>query len=280
VRVRSLIIGVPLTLLVVFVVLHFAAQAWLESADGKQALEQQLRHAVDMPVELAGDLEIEFLPAPGVVGSDLRLLDPLTGDTLAGSRRYSLDLALVPLMRKQLVVERLELEWLTLGATGGPRFAVPAVAVSHFAVNQPSGLSIDLGWLGAITGEFTWRPGPGEVELDLEWLAEDRDAIAVAGRVVYFPDRASFHGVTARVAGQVISGEGCFLSGVSPAINFDLAADTLDLDALAEAFPGGQGGAEMLPLTLNLRLRVDEMVRGGVRAVDALLELGSAPACP
>ena len=279
-KARRLIIALPLIVLLLAAGLYMAAQAWIESGDGKRALEQKLAAAAGMPVRLAGDLDIRFLPVPGVVGTDLQLFDPVSGEKVAGSRRYVLDLALMPLVRRQLLVERMELEWLALGAPGGARFALPSVAVSQFAVDRPAGLAVDLGFLGRIDGEFTWRPGPGEVDLDLAWQAEGRDAIALAGRVAYHPDRAYFDGVTAQIAGQSVSGEGCFLAGNPPVLNLDLVAGSLDLDALGEAIPGGQAGTPAIPIEVNLRLRAAELVRGGIRAVDTELEIGASPACP
>ena len=277
---RRLIIALPLVAVLLAVALYAAAQAWVESEDGKRALEQQLREAAGMPVKLAGELEVQFLPVPGVAGSDLQLFDPASGEMVAGSRRYVLDLALAPLVNRELLVERMELEWLTLGAPGSARFAVPSVAVRQFAVGRPTGLAIDLGFLGTIDGEFTWRPGPGEVHLDLAWQSEGRDAVAVEGRVAYHPDRADFDDVTAQIGDQAVSGGGCFIAGNPPTLNLDLVADSLDLDALGEAVPGGQGGSGVVPLELNLRLRAEELLRGGVRALDTQLEIGSSPACP
>ena len=66
---------------------------------------------------------------PGASGTDFRVLDAVTGGEVVRSRAYDLELELLPLLRRELRVQRLRLEWLVLGEAGGSRFALPSVAV-------------------------------------------------------------------------------------------------------------------------------------------------------
>lgn len=277
---RRILWALPPALLLLAVATYFAAEYWLESAGGRRAVEQELGNSAGMPVRLEGDFDIMLLPALGVVGTELVISDEASGQDLARSSRYEVELALWPLLKKQLHVERLELEHLALGAPGGARMAVPSVEISGFAVNKATDFAIDLGWLGTVEGKFTWRPGDAEIALILTWLPEDAGVIELAGDIRYFTSHVRFDGVKVEAGGQRVTGDGCFIMGLAPSLNLDLNAASLDLDALSETIPGGEGAAGMVPFDINFRLRAGELNRGGIRAIDTVLEVGSAPACP
>ena len=277
-KVRRLLI-VLLFFLLTAVALYFGSIAWLESSGGRQAIEKQLSAAAGMPVRLAGTFYLSLLPFPRAEGTELVVTDA-AGIDLARSRAFSVDLALKPLLKRQFLVDRLELEWLTLGAPGGPRMALPSVAISGFEPGSETGLAVDLGGLGAVDGTFTWRPEQAEVGLDLTWATEGRDPIDLSAVVAYFTDHARFEDLAASIGGQQLAGRGCLLTDNGPRLNLDLQAGILDLEALVAAIPGGQGTAGGLPLELNLRLSADEMRRGDLRAIDSVLEIGDAPLCP
>lgn len=273
------ILWLPLLIALLIAALYFAAIAWLESSGGREAIEKQLSVAAGMPVRLAGDFDLALLPAPGARGTELLISDP-SGMVIAGSRTFRVDLALEPLLRRQFRVDRLQLEWLTLGAAGSTQFAIPSVAISGFEPGREAALAVELGWFGTIDGSFTWRPADAEVSLDLAWNTEGRDPIGLGGVVAYFADHAAFRDLDAMIGGQHLVGNGCVLVAGRPVLNLDLAAGILDLDALAAAMPGGDGGGAMLPLAINLRLVADEMVRGELRATGSVLVIGDPPDCP
>lgn len=276
---RRLIISVPASLVLLAVAFYFAAIAWLESSGGREAIEKQLSAAAGIPVRLTGTFDLSLLPVPRAAGSELLLSDP-SGNEVVRSRGFRVDLALKPLFQRQFRVDRLELDWLTLGAADGPRFSIPSVAVSGFEPGRATGLDVDLGFLGAVEGTFTWRPEASEVALDVHWGIEGRDPVELAGSVSYFSDYAAFSGMQAVIAGQELAGHGCLLLADRPVLNLDLHAGVLDLAALEAAVPGGQGGALSLPLDINLRLAADEVRRGEMRATGSLLEIGNPPICP
>ena len=82
-KIRRLLLLVPLITLSVLAALYFAVDDWLESAGGRRALERTLSEQVGMPVHLNGDFNIKLLPSVGVSGTELVVSDPATGDDLA-----------------------------------------------------------------------------------------------------------------------------------------------------------------------------------------------------
>lgn len=277
---RRILLVLPLVLLLLAVLLFFAAEYWFESAGGRGSIETTLSQSAGMPVRLDGDFDIMFLPSPGVRGTGLSISDPVSGDEVARSQMYEVELALGPLFRQELEVNHLALQKLVLGARGGPRFAIPRIAVSGFSPGSATDFEIDLGWLGRVDGVFTWRPAQADVALDLAWAGEGREDIELAGNIHYFTDYLRFDQLAAVIGGQALTGQGCLLQLGPPVLNLELEAGVLDLNALLEGVPGGQGGTGMLPLDVNLVLRATEIRRGDVRAVDTVLEIGAAPQCP
>lgn len=277
---RRTVLLVPLVLLLVAAALFFAAEYWFESAGGRGSIEATLSQSAGMPVRLDGDFDIMFLPNPGVRGTGLSISDPVSGEEVARSQLYEAELALGPLFRQELEVSHLALQKLVLGARGGPRFAIPRIAVSGFSPGRATDFEIDLGWLGQVDGVFTWRPAQADVALDLAWVGEGREDIELAGNIRYFSDYLRFDQLEAVIGGQALTGQGCLIQTDRPALNLELEAGVLDLNALVEAVPGGQGTAGMLPFDVNLVLRAVEIHRDDLRAVDTVLEIGAAPHCP
>lgn len=279
-KLRRVFLLLPLVLLLLLVVFYLAAEYWLESAGGRRAIETTLSETAGLPVRLDGDFDVMFLPRPGVRGTGLTVLDPATGEELATSQLFEAELALGPLLRKELEVNHLGLQKLVLGAGGGPRFAIPAFGISGFAPGRDTGVEIDLGWLGTVDGSFNWKPAQTGVVLDLTWAGEGRQPIELSGDLRYLPGLVRFDSFAAVIGGQAVGGQGCLLQLDRPSLNLELEAGDLDLDALLEGLPGGQGGAGMLPLDINLRLRAASLRRGEVLASDTTLEVGAPPRCP
>lgn len=272
--------GLLLVLVIALLAASWGLNAWIDSDGGRATLENQLSAAAGTPVRLSGELDVDLWPPVSASGTGLQIMDPVVSEPLAQSKTFSLELSLGALVKRQLRVERIRLEWLTLGAPGGNRFAVPAVEVTGFEAGKNTGVGVDLGFFGAISGFFTWWPEHASVDLDLNWAADQRDDIAVAGTVHYGGEVIGLEGLVARVMGQEISGQGCIVPE-GPQVNLNLEADTLDLEALAAAIPGGEGGAAgRLPLDLNLRLEANTLYRGDMQATGAVLEFGAPPRCP
>ncbi|NNL03896.1 MAG: hypothetical protein HKO85_01315 [Xanthomonadales bacterium] len=259
---------------------YLGLNAWVESAGGKRALEKQLSAEAGVPVRLSGEFDVKFWPPVGASGTDLEILESEAGLVMAKSRAFEIRLALDALLKQQIRAERIRLEWLTLGAAGGARFAVPGIEVTGFEPGIPTGLLIDLGFLGNVNGTFTWRPESSSVDLDLGWAAPERDDIDLAGTVHYGAPSLHMTGLAARIAGQELTGEGCVLPD-GPVLNLLLAADSLDLEALADAVPGAQGASSGgLPFEVNLRLEARTLQRGELLARETVIEVGAPPRCP
>jgi hypothetical protein len=265
-------------LLLLLLITYFGLQAWIESSGGRTAVEEQLSLAAGKRVRLGGEFDVVFLPVPGVRGTQLEITDPQSGQRVAHSRDYAAALSLPALAQKRLLVDHLEMTWLTFGPEGGQRLAIPRVTLSGFEPGSLSRFAVDLGPLGEIDGEFTWRPDSFNVDLALDGALEAVGPFALGGRFFYNAEGASFDGLELSVAGQELEGSGCYHAAGEAELNLDLRAARLDLDAL-EALAGGRAGGGRLPLVVNLRLHADEMVRGEVTAFDAVFEYGSAFAC-
>jgi hypothetical protein len=266
-------------LLLLSAVVYFGLQAWVESSGGRMAVEQQLSRAAGKQVRLGGAFDVVFLPVPGVRGAELEISDPQSGQRIAHSRDYAADLSLPALAQKRLLVEHLEMNWLTFGPEGGQRLSIPRVTLSGFEPGSLSRFAVGLGPLGEIDGAFTWRPEASNIDLEITGDVQAFGPFALGGRFFYSPQGADFEDLELTVAGQDLEGGGCYRAAGEAELNLDLRAGRLDLDAL-EALAGGGAGSGRLPLAVNLRLHADEMVRGGVTAVDAVFEYGSVFTCP
>ena len=275
---RALILS-PLILAALFAAAYFALVYWLESAGGRQALEKTMADRIGMPVSLGGDFDIRLLPSVGVSGTQLLVSDPVTGEELATGNYYETDLALAPLFREELEIRHVLIEGLKLKLPDGNGLFFPRISVGAFAFNRPTDFEVDWSWMGRLDGQFAWHPEESRLWLDALWRVEDRDEIAYRGDIVIQPGKMSFADSELIVGDQAVNGEGCLLLDGGPELNLLLAADRLDLDALLENIPAGQGDPGSLPVQLNLRLDAAEIRRGGIVARETRLEVGGQPSC-
>ena len=272
------LLGLLLLLGALFVSAAVVLDAWIESSGGRRLVERTLSDAVGLPVRLSGDFDVHLL-TPGAGGTDFLVLDETVRMERLRSRGYDLSLELRPLLRRELRVERLRLEWLVLGEAGKAQFALPSVEVAGFAVGEPADIDVDLGWLGEVDAVVSWFPEDSRVAFELAWSAEGRDDIRLEGNLEYSPEGVFLPEVSALVEGQRVWGSACYLAAFPPVLALDLEAETLDLKALEAVLPTGQDGDVSLPFDLNLRLRAETLLRGPVTATRALLEFGAPPDC-
>lgn len=279
-KIRRLLLLVPLITVSVLAALYFAVDYWLESAGGRRALERTLAEQVGMPVHLNGDFNIKLLPSVGVSGTELVVSDPATGDDLAVGGYFETDLALAPLLREELEIRHVLIERLKLALPDGGNVFIPSIRLESFGFGSPTDFEVDWSWLGVLSGQFTWSPDESRVLLDVLWVADDRDDVTYRGTVDYGPDLVRFGSSELSVGSQTISGAGCLLLAGIPVLNLMLEAEMLDLDALSRNIPGGEGASGSLPFELNLRLDAAEIRRDDITARDTRLEIGSDPVCP
>jgi hypothetical protein len=107
---------VPLGLVVAVVLLVLAADAWLESAGGRQRLERELTDRLSMPVSLGGEFSLSLFPRPGVAGTGLQIGSGDGRGDFASSGSYLLALALTPLLSGEIEILSLHLSggWIML----------------------------------------------------------------------------------------------------------------------------------------------------------------------
>jgi hypothetical protein len=195
------------------------------------------------------------------------------------------------------------------------------LTVDEFAAGKASPFRLRVRDYGDWSGSLTWIPAgsavelsaagtgawPGEIRLDagasLANGSGELEVVWSGGPVASgsaSPPRLSLaytsapaglglHGVRLAVDPLLIAGDGCLLTNGRPALNLDLAAERLDIDALPDfaalTAPGqptdegesGSGGTA--GLDLNVRLAVEELLAGGAVARQAVLKLGGEPDC-
>ena len=154
---RWLLLGVPLALAVIFAATWLLVDAWLESAGGRQAVEQALAERIGLPVRLEGDFHVMLLPSVGVSGTVLVIGEPGPATELLRSQEYSVSLALVPLFEGRLLVESVRFSdgVLHLGRWPGP--AVLPDAPPATALVLPDVRELEISDFRVVTGE---EPSP------------------------------------------------------------------------------------------------------------------------
>jgi uncharacterized protein involved in outer membrane biogenesis len=289
-----------LVLLVVFLLLpagfYWLADAWLESAGGRQMLEKELGARFGMSVRLEGEFDLMLLPDIGVSGTELVIggeADP--GVFFASSREFEVSVELKPLFHRQVVVEWIrltdgrvypgrysrfdkntgpapsqlpEIRELSLrdfqifmedaGAEDGPAFLrVKSLNVSDFAERRQTAFTVDIESLVTVQGWLLWDTAQSKIQ---------------------------FGNLQFDMAGQVLGGEACLLLQDPPSLNAKLEASTFDFDVVRDKLPamgqtgaGGSGGD--LPLDIRARFKVDELRSNGVIARGVVLNLGREPVC-
>lgn len=280
-RLLLILIGLPLALVVLGGLAWLALDAWLESTGGRRAVERVLSEQSGYPVRLAGEFEVVLLPSPGVGGTDLQVFESTGGPVLVAGARYGVELALRPLLRRELHVDRLTLGEVRFGedSAADDGFAVTELVITGFAVDRPADFRVDLGPYGEATGTFTWRPAASALELRLAWGGFLFPSLALELRAAYDAAGLWFDAIDARIDGQPLSGGGCYRFDDASGLQLDLAAGRLDLDALDIVMPEAEGGAGAGGLPVRLRLRADEVVSGGATARGVVMNLGEDPDC-
>lgn len=287
------------TLLAVILLLPFAtywlADTWLESSGGRAMLERTLGERLGMDVRLTGEFSLMLLPAIGVSGTGLQIGEP--GAEFAHSREYEISVALKPLMDRQVVIE-----WIRM--TGGriaPKRYVPAP--SSGAGNSESGGKFSLPEVRELVFRdfevvLEERAPPGFLitEFSVDGFAVDRetpftlevkDLLAVRGRFLWDSNRSMLYlaGMQSELAGQAVDGAGCLALEPAPALQLDLHAARIDVDALRTALtgftaPSGESnGSAGEALDIRIRLSADELLTNGILASGVVVNFGEDPDC-
>ena len=278
------------------VLLFFAAvwlgSRWLESSGGRALLEKELARRVNLPVHLLGEFDLMLWPAVGVAGGGLVVGGPVQAEAPFSSRGYEVALALRPLLEGEYRVEWIRLDGGVLAparfatstgsdqpaATGGFRlpevrelvlrdfaillgneasepFRIGSLRIRDFAENRETHFDLDLGAAGPLTGVFLWDGAGQLLQLtDVRWESP----------------------------GGALQGSGCVAFAPKLAVNFELSAETLDLDALQAGLDFDLGEASDGPgesPDMNIRLAAGELRGADAVARGVSLVLGKAPTC-
>ncbi len=99
---------VPLTVLIAVIIAGMLADAWLESAGGKSAIESRLSRSLNLQVSLGQEFDLRLFPSLAIAGSGLRVSSPGAVE-LAGFERYALSLNLPKLVKGDIEVTAVNL---------------------------------------------------------------------------------------------------------------------------------------------------------------------------
>ena len=180
------------------VLIYLLANAWLESAGGRQALERELARRAGLPVRLLGEFDIMLLPSLGVEGTELVIGGPGPGEEVIRSREYSVAVALSPLLKGDLQVESIHLAAGTLRVDNFPPRGEPAAAGTGAPVRLPAIDKFEVSQLTIVTGgepgqrfqvEEFWVEGFAE-RRETKFLAEVAGFGRVDGRLRWDSERS------------------------------------------------------------------------------------------
>ena len=111
---RRMLVWLPIALILMLVAFLPLADAWLESAGGRERLERELSRRVGMPVHLLGDFKLSLWPGIGVSGTDLVIGQPGQSSEFSRSSEFELAVELRPLMNRQLKVQQVRVTGITI----------------------------------------------------------------------------------------------------------------------------------------------------------------------
>lgn len=201
-RLRWLLLS-PLAVAALFGLAWWAVDHWLESAGGRGAVERALGRAVGAPVSLSGEFGVVLLPRIGVGGTDLMAGDPADpGRAFAVAREYGVELALLPLLRGELLIDSVRLQggrvdlarWplrqdvpsgdaagrrltvrelllrdIGIAGLGATELTVTRLYLTDFSPGAETPFELEVQEFGRLDGRFRWQPAPGSLELDGQW---------------------------------------------------------------------------------------------------------------
>lgn len=94
--------------LVGVLVVYFSASSWLETAAGRNLLQRELGKSLGLETSLQGDYALELFPGLQIAGQQLVLREPNASQPVARLESYQLHLALWPLLKKQVLIHKVE----------------------------------------------------------------------------------------------------------------------------------------------------------------------------
>lgn len=209
-----------LALALAAVLIYVAANAWLESAGGRSAIERELTQRAGLPVRLRGDFDIMLFPSLGVGGTELVIGGPGADEAFLRAQEYGVALELRPLLAGDLRVESVRLahgvlrldrvpptepgvsgpqgEALRLPAVGaltvsdfivvvpgepGYELAIEELAIEGFEEGRDTGFQIEVAGFGRVAGRLRWDSAKTLLGLNGTWSGLVSDALAFSGEM-------------------------------------------------------------------------------------------------
>ena len=254
-RIIGIVIGCVVAVLIVAV---FALWLIVNPNDYKGRIEAAVRTSTGRDLSLTGNIHLAILPSIALRLGPASLGNPpgfSSSQPFASLQSVSLRVRVLPLLRHQLDVGRIEIDGLDLrlrkNARGQGNWSMPAA--KHTApAPQSSGSQMTLGGIGGVVVKnsrvsyqdmtandvnidighvATGAPVPVKWNLSLTTAAGARP-IALSGKATleYGAKTAHLSGLDAHVDDSTLSGSAAVTNLTTGAMSFDLAIDKIDLD--------------------------------------------------
>lgn len=107
-RLRRAIAVILLLALVLVLLVYFSASSWLESSAGRNLLQRELGKILGLDADLQGEYSLELFPGLQIKGQHLELREIDASQAVARLGSYQLHLALWPLLKKQVLIHKVE----------------------------------------------------------------------------------------------------------------------------------------------------------------------------
>lgn len=264
-RILAIVIGCFVGILIVAVI---ALKLLVNPNDFKGRIETAVQHSTGRELKLTGNLRLSVFPWLAVELGPASLGNPPgfpSAQPFASLQRALLRVRLLPLLRGQLDVGRIEIDGLDLrllknaagagnwqsaapaggatqasSGTGASLRAIAGITVKGSRVSYQdvvaNGVNVDIGRVARGV------PVPVSWSLALS-TAPGARPIAVSGKATleYGRNSARLSDLTARIDQSTLRGEAAVTNLASGAMTFDLSADRLDLDRYLASLPATAG---------------------------------------
>lgn len=254
-RIIGIVVGCIVVVLIAAVI---ALQLLIHPNDYKGRIQAAVKSSTGRELSLPGSIHLAIFPALAVEFGPATLGNPpgfSSAQPFASIQRAALRVKLLPLLHRQLVVGRVEIDGLDLhllkNAQGQGNWSMPAAKTTAPA---PAGSGSQM-TLGGVAGlvikksrisyqdmvfdhvEVTIGHVASGVPVPVKWSLELRSApaarpIPLSGNATleYGADSARLSGLDARIDDSTLRGNAAVTNLTTGAISFDLSIDHIDLD--------------------------------------------------
>ncbi len=301
-RIIGIVVGCIVVVLIAAVI---ALQLLVHPNDYKGRIQAAVLSSTGRQLSLPGNIHLAIFPALAVQFGPATLGNPPgfpSTQPFASIQRASLRVRLLPLLRRQLQVGRVEIDGLDLrllkNAQGQGNWSMPAGKTAAPAAQSP-GSQISLGGIAGVTVKdsrvsyqdmvfdhvsvnlghvATGVPIPVKWNLDLTTGAGARP-IPLSGNATleYSAHAARLSGLDARIDRSTLRGAAAVTNLTTGAMSFDLSIDHIDLDRYLPA-RSSPAAARAAPQTPAAPSQPTQLPTGALKSlqVNGKLAIGSA----